>query len=145
VSPSTLSIVTEPQEVEEVGGDGLLRMFAKLVQEVDAEIGITLNVGGACVTGRLVGRDKWLEAFASWTEEEGELAGTIGRSLQRALERADLEDPISDEVPYRFLHLKDAFLVSGDGLMPTSGRGALWRGRISQVSGWSLGNLAASR
>lgn len=50
------------------------------------------------------------------------------------------EDPQADETIY--IHLKDARLCLPNGTVPAND-GVLWRGRISQVTGFNLGRFAA--
>jgi len=144
--------MTEPQAVTQVGGDPILRILARLANDVpSAEIHVTLAVGGALVSGVLVSRLAWLRLSAETMEAVAPRAGTIPAELSKTLEaqaaRPSEEHGGTDAggVTYEYLHLKDARYVAATGTMPSLGAPPLlWRGRIAQVSGWSWGSFQAS-
>jgi hypothetical protein len=116
--------------------DVLLLTFVATVESSSAlsGVGITLNLDGTVLSGRLVSRADWFERMAAGREED-DLAGQFVRSVSEEMDRLDREagEGESDEDP-EFLHLVDARLVSGD---TTVGVGH-WRCRVSDVSAWSL-------
>ncbi len=133
------------QSVEETGGDMLLRLFAKMAQETKIEMGITLTVRGLVVSGLLVGRDRWLDHFTELISQAGEVASGIGTGLQEAYRQSDLQRSSGDDVEYGYLHLLNAkYFLGGQETVPGSGS-VIWRGRISEVSGWSIGSVGSAR
>ena len=82
--------MTDAQEILDVSGDGLLRLFAKMAQEDGLSLGLTLHVGGAIITGELIGRDKWLEKLAELMATAGDTGRTLGGSLVEAYRAVDL-------------------------------------------------------
>ena len=86
-------------------------------------VGVTATVGGVSLTGELISMTEYIE-----------LMGFNPESARVFLESYD-----SAGVP-RFFHMKNARLISGTILVPTN-MGMLWRGRISDVSGFSMGAL----
>jgi len=107
--------------------------------------GITLHVAGTIVTGVLIGGDQYIQEFAA--------------TISDAVRRSDLKDEADavqeafsvyraaytpEELEKRaeptFIHLKDArFMTPGSGFNMDTG--VLWRGRVSHVSGFTLGTL----
>ncbi len=131
------------QPVFDVGGDPWLEAFAEQAEESGLRLGITLCVRGTVISGLVVGRDTWLEEFARLGEEApGEFAGVFTSTIQRALQEAALEqrESAQESRRYHYLHLRDANILQGDTPIPHSGY-LLWRGRIAEVSGWSLGTF----
>ncbi len=136
--------MTEVHAVEEIGQDVLLTVLAGSLQEArDFEIGLTVTVAGGVVSGLAIGRDRWLSKFASVTREAQPGAETsLGEAFEAAIHQIDLERPAEEEVSFGFLHMVDARFISGAGMSPSSGSpGFLWRGRLTHVTSWSLGQL----
>jgi hypothetical protein len=52
-------------------------------------------------------------------------------------------DALRDADRTEFIHLREA-RVYGAGANPLPGNGMLWRGRLSDVAGWSFGLLGAT-
>lgn len=123
--------------------------------------GITLQVDGLLVSGTLASTEAYFNGFAS------DLSGSsvdpkISQAFKDAvpkltagpvpkLKPADLPEsvryakqklpPSDDETSPRYIHLQDArFYHVGRTFIPEN-RGVWWRGRISEVSGFTLGTL----
>lgn len=97
---------------------------------------VTLIVQGAMVGGTLCSAGEWLKAM---TEQEtghpqgAEFLRGVGRSLDEGIDKvANARD---DRRRREFVHLKEAVIHHGT----TSFNVVAWRGRLSQVAGWSLG------
>ncbi|MCX0244485.1 hypothetical protein [Streptomyces drozdowiczii] len=113
-----------------------------LIQLLDREprsgLPLTLAVPSGVLHGEVIGHESWKAEWArSLRQVEGEGANllaefpeTVDQGIKEA--QAD-EDTVS--LP-RWIHLRDATLVCG-GVAPL--RLPLWRGRLSDVSGWALG------
>jgi hypothetical protein len=68
----------------------------------------------------------------------GDQGQATGESLEQQFLNAGLQR--SGPEPYDFLHLDDARFVYGLSLRPSPPLpGTLWRGRISEISGWAFG------
>lgn len=126
-------IVTEPVP------DLQLQMLVRLMgEDARAALPITLTVGGAFLHGDLISHEAWTTDWARG------LHGTDGPGAQ-LLERfpQQVDEAVADKHggpgPQRlpqWIHLRDATDFAGGGgsvVMP------LWRGRLTDVSGWSLG------
>lgn len=139
----------EPAVVETIPEiDWYLRSLVEIVNKSQMEVGITLVVSGLIVTGTMISGKTYFEKFAS--DISGAMEKAFGPSGIDAI-RESFAAPSkmyghSSEVPVTppgFIHLKDArFFISPNVGIPNSG--SLWRGRLSQVSGFTLGEYKVS-
>ncbi|MFD9630036.1 hypothetical protein [Streptomyces violascens] len=126
--------------------DIYLYALTRYVAQVPGDsVGITLVVPGAVVRGNLIGHETWTAAWAvqmrAWGQGTGvetvaQLPDQVER-LSEAVRREQGLDAAADAGHKEFLHLRDAIITNGSPA--TSISGVLWRGRIADVSGWSMG------
>jgi len=102
------------------------------------EVGVTLNMPGAVMSGLLVSREMWLEALAD-SQESGTSAHALLDGLRGGLRAEAIRHPPADEEPFNFIHLMHTRLLDGAGVAP--GDGFFWCGRLSEVAGWAFGNV----
>ena len=124
-----------------------------LEAERDVRVGLTVSVNGTVVGGTLIGRMEYFHSLASHfashdgTTAMGELFasslhGIVDDAERRSQEELHARDGVSDHDPVvEFLHLAEARYIAGSGFMPHGRHGVLWRCRVADVSGWSLGDL----
>ncbi len=132
----TAPVVAEPVP------DLQLQMLVRLIgQEPRAALSLTLVVGGGFLYGDLISHQTWT---ADWARSLRSMDGPGAQVLERFPAQvdqavADREDhPTPQRLP-QWIHLRDAVGVTGSSTplhMP------LWRGRLTDVSGWSLGRPA---
>lgn len=139
----TLETVTS-----DAAGDPILRLFASIAEQASFELGITVAVDGALVSGVLVGQDEWLHLLGQTLDGGDSIATSLRRYLNKGLHEAVSEvlEPMDDPRPedYEYLHLKNARYVMGPTFVPTPpSEPVLWRGRIEHISGWSWGTLSS--
>lgn len=129
-------VVTEPAQ------DVQLQMLVRLIgQDPEAALPITLVVGGGVLHGDLISHQAWT---ADWARSLRGFDGPGARLLKRFPEEVDraVADREGHDGPHRlpqWIHLRDATHAGASGrpvVMP------LWRGRLADVSGWSLGKPA---
>lgn len=142
--------LAEPEEAPDVfvdGGDWLLRVLVNLANK-KVEIGITLHVGGLLVSGMVAPGAAYLEAISKDLTDgfRRSLPGAdfnLGDVIAPAKElyaNAD-ETSVFENVP-GYIHIRNARIYGPGGGNPIPGnRGMWWRGRISEISGFSLGEL----
>lgn len=139
-------------------------MLSLIVQVMNSSTGpearttITLTVGGLVIAGDLIPTWVWFrEVKALLSGAEGESAGSVasffgsigddvlGDLLVREAVGEHVDDDDEDAALARptHLHLARAEVLGRDHLDTELG-GGLWRGRLSQVSGWSFGRVAPS-
>ncbi|MFF3711897.1 hypothetical protein [Streptomyces phaeochromogenes] len=115
----------------------LLMMLAE-DRENNSHVGISLNIPGGIIYGHAISREAYLE---EWEENvrhaEGagaELIAQLPRMVANALDEA-LGDRDLDPLP-RWIHLREATFLTGAPVQTMHFN--LWRGRIADISGWSL-------
>jgi hypothetical protein len=136
---------------EEREPDPFLGLFVRAANAGEGNVGVTLWVGGAIVTGMVVGTDEFFDALADYVEgDTGETASTFRKVATELREDRDAakavvaEDGLGDD-PVTFIHLRDArAFAPGSGPIP-SNQGFLWRGRLDTVDAWSFGVLSVDR
>ncbi len=138
-----------PEAVEEIHAapDPLLAILVEAANKFDADIGLTLYVSGTVISGILVSGKRFFELMADWLTAEGAqgLADSLARPIAEMFSTPSTEP--GDEEPADlsavYIHLREArvFASGSDKPLPET----LWRGRLSHVSGWSLGTMKASQ
>ena len=120
--------------------DLLLTALVVMANDHGGQVTVTLSVGGAAVSGNLVGRDVWLEALANRVSGSG--AGFLGLLTEEfKMDGVRSADPDWQE---NYVHLVDARFLTGSAPWPElSTPGTLWRGRLGSVDGWAWGRLGA--
>ncbi|MBY5831890.1 hypothetical protein HFN47_22445 [Rhizobium leguminosarum] len=127
------------------GADFLLVWFVFMAEQGVSQ-DVTLNVGGALVSGTIIKGAAYLEELAAtYRSAASNGPRDIIEGLAAAVEEFkplyrsdDLE--LANFKP-RYIHLKNAFIShTSNSRMPTD-NGFLWRGRLSAVDAFSLGRL----
>lgn len=128
-------------------------------------IGVVLVVGGVIISGKIVPNWLWFnkveekisQGSAGGSSSNGglsELFHFFGDELASMRDDAAKLAELQDKLPARaqqtlmtedrteFIHLDDA-RVFQPGQLGMPGNGMLWRGRLKDVAGWSLGLFSA--
>lgn len=115
--------------------DDVLEYFLRSVERDNKSINLTIQVPGAIITGELI-------SVRRYTEELGK---AVGRPVRVSEQSDGGERPAFDDIPVpEFLHLGNAHYVFGDGLVPNASA-VTWRGRVADVTGYSIGTLSVQR
>lgn len=106
-------------------------------------ISITLWVGGGLISGMLVSGSKFFDAYTDEivkvVDDEGKDAT---RKFFRELGGVYYEPSDAPAHDTSFIHLLEAKFWSPSGqIPPATNAGVAWRGRLSQITGYSLGRL----
>lgn len=130
--------------------DKALCALVAIPERTNIELGITLSVGGLIISGYLVSEaDYFLQMMdiVGETSAEADVKDTLKDFLAQLKESLQPKDDENDEEHLRlpdFVHLRSAKMYPSQGQgMPTQGQ-ALWRGRISSVDGFSLGEIIST-
>lgn len=126
-----------PEGTAHPAPDPHLEILLRLVEaQPEASMAICLTTPGGIVGGHLVAAISWAKRWEESVVEAGEQrqAGPMAQ-LPQMLEVVQRQIEPPDGGLHPFLHLVDVTFMSVPGA-PTS---AVWRGRVSDVSGWSLG------
>jgi hypothetical protein len=124
----------------------LIRVFA----QSGVEFPLTLSVGGAMISGRLVSGKRYFEGVAevmsSGRTNNEEVRKLLVRMLEqnvRIYERP--EDAPEGWVPPEpgFIHLMDARVFTPGRQPLPENQGVLWRGKLNAIDGFWFGELRA--
>lgn len=110
-------------------------------------VGLTLTTGAGLISGTLIGGAEYLDM------QKTDMAGVFGNDLDRQTFN-DIADewkeryirPLPDKgeaLAPVFIHLKNAQLLDGNHLVPTT-RGVLWRGKLDSVIGFNIGSISVT-
>lgn len=126
--------------------DGILDVFlASLLghEDTDAEVGVTISVGGSLISGVAIPRGRWQKLwFSSMREAAPALTDAIEPQFNKQLqataalfvEREKQGLPIP---ALKFLHLRDVTMWQGSQKVHLP----VWRARLDRLDGWSVGTL----
>jgi hypothetical protein len=128
--------------------DLMLASFVNLANQATiGELGISLVVGGAWLTGSLVGARSWFEGLARSLDEAGAVDGfgdvirMVGAQVYPSDSEREAAGHVEDDpILPSFLHLRDAHLITPDG-RPVPTRGGFLRVRVDEVAAWMLGRI----
>ncbi len=128
--------------------DWFLQSLVAMANKSNLEIGITLQVSGMLVSGSMVSGEKYFEGFAedfsSPFTADPEAAASIKTSFSSYGELYKRDSESNGLIhPPQYVHLKNARFFNTTGNTIPGNRGMWWRGRISEVGGFSLGSLSA--
>jgi hypothetical protein len=140
----------------------LLDLVSYLANKLGAQIGITLMIKGAFLTGTLVGEREYLDALSRLFQDmitanlPSDLSAADRLSITESLNFSALtediypeelgadedEEDAFDTPPIRYLHLKDPSLIqAGAALNLSDNPLPIMRIRVSAVDGWMTGRL----
>jgi len=138
----------EESPLDRDAGDPNLSVLVRIANTGAMTMGVTLLVGGAVVSGLLVGSIEYFESLASRLEEEGGEGGQALADVYRTQAGEFREQMPSDfdeafGAPYvaTFIHLKNAHVFSPSGAYIPKNQGTHWRGRLDSVDAWSIGSI----
>lgn len=128
--------------------DGFLRYLVGIVNKFGVEIPVLLHTHGMLVSGMIIPNSKFFqvtgEKISNSTpkSEAGEAIANIFRQWQEGLEKDNADDDdekFAENVS--FIHLGGAqFFVPGQNPMPA--QPIYWRGKLAEIAGFSIGQLA---
>lgn len=122
--------------------DPAIRALVDIVNDLDIQLGVRLFLPGMILSGSLVSAPRYFEAMAAWLRESRDEEDLISEPLAQWYERAatqmrnekDGDEYSFDEVVHVHMLEVDAFVPGNDSLHIGG-----WRGRLSEVTGWSMG------
>ena len=127
--------------------DHMLQFFVNLANQSAGSLsfGITLVTHGFLVSGMLIGGNDYFKGLAEETSQMPEGFENLGNTFKKAIEKMGEdtygeEDKISSNPT--FIHLKNARFYTTNGNPLPANRGVWWRGRLTEISGFSLGLLS---
>ena len=108
------------------------------------EIGITLHVGGSLVSGTLINGKKYFDGIAELMTGANTNLPKVAASWKSIAEFGQIYDAPAEDGRLKntqYIHLKNARTFGNAGTIIPARLGVLWRGRLSNVAGFSFGIL----
>lgn len=129
--------------------DSVLEILVGFANDTGTSMSLTVHVGGGIVTGLLVGYAEWLRLVSEKIRvDTPTAAGVLDPLVTAEHEHQEQRGAQREDAPFvapRHLHLRDAHFIDGGNEDPPLDRiGFLWRGRLSEVSGWTLSGIIKS-
>ena len=124
--------------------DWFLQDLIEIANSGKMSFDITLTVGGFLVSGTLVGGKEYFEGFGE--EFSFGLKEAAAEKVKAAFAKNGKVYDTSANSPSMlpsYIHLKNAHFFHTSGSPVPENRGVWWRGRVSEVTGFSLGALIA--
>jgi hypothetical protein len=139
-----------PTKVKVIGyQDFFLETLVELVNDGGLSFSITLVVGGFLISGMLIPGDEYYETIG---REFGQAAAKGDEGTAKKIQESfsslgqhykdDRENPDAERQSPSYIHLKDCKLGS---VSSQSNFGSIWRGRISEVSGFFMGSFTPAK
>lgn len=145
VTPNLISTISE--SLIHITPDEILAMLCNATNSTEeGGFPIVLHVSGLLVSGTMISGNKYFNLLADVISQDEPKSGNPENVSDVFREMASTyypknEDPATKIIPV-YIHLQDAAIWTPGVKDPI--KAALWRGRLSQVSAWSLGNLTAT-
>lgn len=132
---------TEVVNVDEK--DWFLQDLIEIANSGKMSFDITLTVGGFLVSGTLIGGKEYFEGFGE--EFSFGLKGDAAKKVKAAFAKNGevYSSATSPSMLPSYIHLKNAHFFHTSGTPVPENRGVWWRGRVSEIAGFSLGALIA--
>jgi len=126
--------------------DWFLQRLVNYANDYRLEFGITLQVSGMLVSGTIISGQKYFDEFsANFTGglSDQTLVDSFSSLFNAYKGVYDVSPEEKDKLPPpEYVHIRNArFYQPGQKGMPT-GNSVLWRGRLSEVGGFSLGSFS---
>jgi hypothetical protein len=125
--------------------DWFLQRLASFANEHGLEIGITLQVSGLLVSGILVSGARYFEAiaenFSHGLTSHADLARVMKEGVASFAEVYARDTGATTPPLPQYLHLKEAQFFSTSGVPVPENQRVWWRGRVSEVGGFTVGQL----
>lgn len=119
--------------------DAHLEILLRMVEaQPGARMAICLTTRGGVVAGHLVAARTWAERWEETVRQADEQRqAEVMAHLPQMVQSTQLHGETSENGLHPFLHLVDVTFMS----VPGSLTSPVWRGRVSDVCGWSLGTV----
>lgn len=126
--------------------DWFLQFLVNLANKNEFELDITLSVGGLLISGTLTGVRQYFDElgtyFASPFSNKAN-SDEVSATFQKIGDQCSCISPSEQTDRPSYIHLKNAIFFDAQGKpqLSTEG-GAWWRGRLSEVQGFSPGKMS---
>ncbi|MBD8099398.1 gas vesicle protein [Pseudomonas fluorescens] len=126
--------------------DWLLQWLVRSSNQASLSIGVTLSVGGSVISGKLIPHavyfERLAESFSAPFREKGDHNADAIQDIILGFNVTPESESSEEDAPFQFLHLENARTYLGTSSPIPGEPGALWRGKISSVDGFTLGTIS---
>jgi hypothetical protein len=125
--------------------DWFLQFLVNLANKNRFELDITLTVGGILISGTLVGVRQYfdeLSAFFANSFDSGKNPEVIKETFKQIGDQCACVSPSEQTETPSYVHLKNVNFLDAQSKLIPGNEGLWWRGRISEVQGFTPGKLA---
>ncbi len=123
--------------------DWFLQFLVNLANKNRFELDITLTVGGMLISGTLVGVRQYFDDLSTYFAspfESGKRSEEIKHTFKTIGDQCTCVSTTEPNETPSYIHLKNAVFADARGnTLPSAG--IWWRGRISEVQGFSPGRI----
>ncbi|MNJ59473.1 hypothetical protein D3C77_551600 [compost metagenome] len=121
--------------------DPFLLKLVNIVHSNEFTFDITLTTTGGTVTGTLISTKEYFDRFSQAFSNA--LPGGPNEAIRSSLsawgERRGASLDAVEDGDDPFIHLKNARFIDGAGAVPAGNQGIMWRGKLADVVGFTLG------
>jgi hypothetical protein len=124
--------------------DWFLQFLVNLVNKNRFELEITLTVGGILISGTLVGVRQYfddLSAYFANCFDSGKNTEVLKETFKQIGDQCSCVSPSEQTETPSYIHLKNAHFSDAQSQLISSNGGVWWRGRISEVQGFTPGKF----
>ena len=124
--------------------DWFLQFLVNLANKNRFELDITLTVGGTLISGTLVGVRQYFDDLSTYFASpfgSEKNSGVIAETFKKIGDQCTCVSPSEKTETPSYIHLKNATFGHVQGEQISSNAGTWWRGRISEVQGFTPGKL----
>ena len=128
--------------------DWFLSTLNTIVNNNDITIGITVFSHGFMVSGHLAGGKKYFDGVGSEFSSLLHNSGMVENSFLKLADRiynSDSDNVKNGPLSSDYIHIQDAKFYNSAGTALAANNAVWWRGRISEVSGYSLGVITTDK
>jgi hypothetical protein len=124
--------------------DWFLQFLVNLANKNQFELDITLTVGGLLISGTLAGVRQYFDdlgAYFASPFENKQSSEIVSTTFQKIGDQCACVSPSEQTETPSYIHLKNARFFDAQGKPLGPVEGTWWRGRLSEVQGFSPGKL----
>ncbi len=124
--------------------DWFLQFLVNMANKNKFELDITLMVGGLLISGTLAGVRQYFDdlgAYFAHPLAAGRASEEIKSTFKKIGDQCSCVSPSEQTETPSYIHLKNAKFFDAQGCRMSDCKGVWWRGRISEVQGFSPGIL----
>ena len=125
--------------------DWFLQFLVNQANKNQFELDITLTVGGLLIAGTLAGVRQYFDDLGAYFASPFDTAGANSEEVERVFkaigDQCSCVTPSEKTETPSYIHLKNARFFDSQGRSIPGSTGTWWRGRLSEVQGFTPGKL----